>query len=102
MMAKRACFGMWVAAAACLIVLSANRAWAQGATPLLSEGKPSQTAQATANLCAAYQLLDRPPSRHSGLEARSPPGDGHRPRDGAEHATDVPGQRAGGRNPEAL
>jgi methyltransferase (TIGR00027 family) len=37
------------------------RAWAQGATPsLLSEGKPSRTAQATANLRAAHQLLDRP------------------------------------------
>src|SRR6185295_8368423 len=33
---------------------------AQGATPLLSEGKPSRTAQATANLRAAHQLLDRP------------------------------------------
>ena len=37
-----------------------TRAWAQGATPLLSEGKPSRTAQATANLRAAHQLLDRP------------------------------------------
>lgn len=37
------------------------RAWAQGATPsLLSEGKPSRTAQATANLRAAHQLLDQP------------------------------------------
>jgi methyltransferase (TIGR00027 family) len=37
------------------------RAWAQGTTPsLLSEGKPSRTAQATANLRAAHQLLDRP------------------------------------------
>ena len=36
------------------------RAWAQSATPLLSEGKPSRTAQATANLRAAHQLLDQP------------------------------------------
>src|SRR5215831_13897950 len=35
--------------------------WAQGATPLLlAEGKPSRTAQATANLRAAHQLLDQP------------------------------------------
>ena len=37
------------------------RAWAQGTTPsLLGEGKPSRTAQATANLRAAHQLLDQP------------------------------------------
>jgi methyltransferase (TIGR00027 family) len=43
--------------------LTVNRAfaWAQGATPSrLSEGKPSRTAQATANLRAAHQLLDQP------------------------------------------
>jgi len=34
-----------------------RRAWAQG---LLAEGKPSRTAQATANLRAAHQLLDQP------------------------------------------
>ena len=37
------------------------RVWAQGATPsLLSEGKPSRTAQATANLLATHQFLDQP------------------------------------------
>jgi hypothetical protein len=37
------------------------RVWAQGATPsLLSEGKPSRTVQATANLRATHQLLDQP------------------------------------------
>jgi hypothetical protein len=43
--------------------LAANHAriWAQSTTPsLLGEGKPSRTAQATANLRAAHQLLDQP------------------------------------------
>jgi hypothetical protein len=43
--------------------LAANHAriWAQSTTPsLLGEGKPSRTAQVTANLRAAHQLLDQP------------------------------------------
>lgn len=37
------------------------RTWAQSTTPsLLGEGKPSRTAQATANLRAAHQLLHQP------------------------------------------
>jgi methyltransferase (TIGR00027 family) len=44
-------------------VVAANRAsvWAQGTTPSrLAEGRPSRTAQATANLRAAHQLVDQP------------------------------------------
>lgn len=41
--------------------LMANRAWAQGAIPSrLAEGRPSETAQSTANLRAAHQLVDHP------------------------------------------
>jgi methyltransferase (TIGR00027 family) len=43
------------------LTVSHAHAWAQDATPSrLSEGTPSRTAQATANLRAAHQLLDRP------------------------------------------
>jgi methyltransferase (TIGR00027 family) len=44
-------------------VVAANRTsvWAQGTTPSrLAEGRPSRTAQATANLRAAHQLVDQP------------------------------------------
>ncbi|MGH7331935.1 MAG: class I SAM-dependent methyltransferase [Candidatus Rokuibacteriota bacterium] len=42
--------------------LAANRAsvWAQGAPSQLAEGRPSRTAQSTANLRAAHQLVDHP------------------------------------------
>jgi methyltransferase (TIGR00027 family) len=43
------------------LTVSHARAWAQGVAPSrLSEGTPSRTAQATANLRAAHQLLDQP------------------------------------------
>jgi methyltransferase (TIGR00027 family) len=45
------------------VVATRTATWAQGPTPppsRLTEGKPSQTAQATANMRAAHQLVDDP------------------------------------------